>query len=207
MKRVVEIGCGARKIEGAVGIDLVRIPGVDIVADIERGLPLRSDSVDVLHAYHVLEHVDDFIALMGEVWRVLRDGGHAHVRVPHAASTYMTWKDPTHRRGLEIATFTYFDDTYFDGKAFSYYSPARFRIETARLMFSAKGTPAPMPAAAPGVTMPLPEPRAIRFARKFINPIFDAAANHNRATQYACERFWGPIVGVEEIHLLLRAIK
>jgi SAM-dependent methyltransferase len=203
----VELGCGTRKIPGTVGLDIVTLPGVDLVADMERGLPFRDGSVDELHAYHVLEHVDDFLGVMGEIWRVLRDGGRAHLKVPHAASSFMTWKDPTHRRALSIATFAYFDDTYFDGAAFSYYSPARFRIERAKLRFSAKGTPAPLPPPEPGRKMPLPEPHAIRVARRFVNPIFDVLANRSRQAQYNCERFWGPIVGIEEVDLVLRAIK
>ena len=59
-----------------------------------------------------------------------------YVKVPHGSSPFVTWKDPTHKRGLFIATFAYFDDTYLDGVAFSYYSKARFRIEKARLNFS-----------------------------------------------------------------------
>jgi hypothetical protein len=32
-------------------------------------------------------------------------------------------------------------------------------------------------------------------------------ANKNRDFQYACERFWGPLVGIEEVVVTLRAIK
>ncbi len=204
----VDVGCGSRKTPGAIGIDTARIPGVDLIGDLERGLPLRDGSVDVLHAYHVLEHVDDFLAAVGEIWRVLRHGGVAHIKGPHAASPYTTWKDPTHRRGLSIATFTYFDDTYFDGVAFSYYSPARFRIEHARLCISAKGAPVPLP---PELLarkdLPPPEPHLFRVLRRGANPIFHALANRGRGWQYACERFWGPLVGVEEVYVVLRAIK
>jgi SAM-dependent methyltransferase len=202
---VVDLGCGGRKVDGAVGVDIAAIPGVDVVADIERGLPLRDCSVDAFHAYHVLEHVDDFLATMTEIWRALRDGGRLYVRSPHAASTYTTWKDPTHRRGLTLATFTYFDDTYFDGAAFSYYSPARFRIEYARLGFSEKGAPVPMPVR--DSALPPSEPHGVVVARRVLGRLFHAMANGSRQAQYACERFWGPVVGIEEVTLVLRAIK
>jgi hypothetical protein len=204
---VVDIGCGNRKMPGALGIDVVGIPGVDLLGDLERGLPLATGSVDELHAYHILEHVGDFSASMTEIWRVLRDGGRAHIKAPHAASTYTTWKDPTHRRGLSIATFAYFDDTYFDGAVFKYYSPARFRIEKARLCFTANGPPVDMPPPADGRTLPPTEPHAITVARRVANPMVHALANRSRGWQYACERFWGPIAGIEEVHVVLRAIK
>lgn len=203
----IDVGCGARKAPGTLGIDTARIPGVDLLGDLDGGLPLRTGSVDELHCYHVLEHVPDFLGAVGEMWRVLRHGGIAHVKCPHASSPYMTWKDPTHKRGLSIATFTYFDDSYFDGAAFGYYSPARFRIETARLCFTATGPPAPMPPPASGAELPAVEPHGFTVARRVMNPVVHALANRGRGWQYACERFWGPLIGIEELYVVLRAIK
>lgn len=178
---------------GAVGMDIVPVPGVDVVADMSRGLPFADSSLDGVYAYHVLEHLDDFLAAVGEIWRVLKHGGMAYIKAPHACSTFMTWKDPTHRRGLSIATFAYFDDTYFDGAAFSYYSPARFRIEKAKLNFT--------------LTDRQTDPPSYRLPRRALNTVFDVMANKSRSYQYACERFWGPLVGIEEVVLTMRAIK
>lgn len=193
MSFVVDLGCGGRKMKGTYGMDIVPVSGVDIVADMSRGLPFADDSLDGVYAYHVLEHLDDFPAAMGEIWRVLKDGARAYIKVPHASSPYMTWKDPTHKRGLSIATFAYFDGSYFDGYAFSYYSPARFRIEKAKLNFT--------------LTDRQTDPNSYKRPRRVLNMVFDALANKNRAYQYACERFWGPIVGIEEAVLTMRAIK
>ena len=192
MTFAVDLGCGTRKMKGSIGMDIVPVPGVDVVASMEAGLPFKDNSLDAVYAYHVLEHMDDFLAIMGDIWRVCRDGAKVRVKVPHASSTFMTWKDPTHRRGLSIATFAYFDDTYFDGAAFSYYSPARFRIEHAKLNFTLTDRKV-----APDLS-PM---------RRILNPVFDAVANKSRGWQYACERFWGPVVGIEEAVLTLRAIK
>lgn len=189
---IIDLGCGSRKKPNSVGMDIVPIPGVDVVANMAYGLPFRDSSVDRIYVYHVLEHMDNFLDTMGEIYRVCKDGARAYVKVPHAASPFMTWKDPTHRRGLSIATFAYFDDTYFDGNAFSYYSPARFRIEKAKLNFT--------------LTDRQVDPQ-LSLMRKIVNPMFDAVANKGRGWQYVCERFWGPIVGIEEAVLTLRAIK
>lgn len=188
----VDIGCGTRKVRGAIGVDTLPVPGVDVVADINHGLPFRESSVDVVYCYHILEHVDDFLGTMNEIWRVCRPGGLVFVKVPHAASTFVTWKDPTHRRGLSIATFAYFDDTYFDGYAFAYYSKARFRIERAKLKFTLSSRDKSV---------------TLSWQRRVVNKLFDALANRSRRWQYFCERFWGPVVGIEEADLVLRAIK
>jgi ubiquinone/menaquinone biosynthesis C-methylase UbiE len=193
MTNIVDLGCGGRKMTGTIGMDIVGVPGVDVVADMSRGLPFRDSSLDGVYAYHVLEHLDDFLGAVGEIWRVLKPGGRAYIKCPHAGSTFTTWKDPTHKRGLMLATFTYFDDTYFDGAVFKYYSPARFRIEKARLNFT--------------LTDRQEDAASYKRPRRFMNQIVDALANKSRGYQYACERFWGPLVGIEEIVLTMRAIK
>jgi len=186
----IDLGCGNRKAPGSVGVDIVASPVVDIVADFRRGLPFKDNSVDALYAYHLLEHLDDFIGFMEEMWRICRPGARVYVKVPHGSSSFVTWKDPTHKRGLFIATFAYFDDTYFDGKAFSYYSKAKFRIESARLNFSIHN----------------PDSH-FSFPKRVMNQLVDLLANKSRGTQHLCERFWGPMVGIEEAVLVLRALK
>ncbi len=188
----VDLGCGNRKIKGTLGVDTVRVPGVDVVADLNSGLPFRESSVDAIYSYHILEHMDDFLATMNEIWRFCRPGALVYIKVPHAASSFVTWKDPTHRRGLSIATFAYFDDTYFDGAAFAYYSKARFRIERAKLNFTLTDRNQEL---------------LLSWPRRIIDRLFNVFANRNRRWQYVCERFWGPVVGIEEADLVLRATK
>ena len=188
----IDLGCGDGKVRGAIGVDNVLIPGVDIVADLNHGLPFQDNSVDVVVVFHILEHVDNFLDTMNEIWRVCKEGAYVYVRVPHAASTFVTWKDPTHRRGLSIATFAYFDDTYFDGAAFAYYAEANFSIEHAQLNFS---------------LTPRDKNVVLSWPRALAGALFHSLANRNRRWQYFCERFWGPIVGIEEAVLTMRAQK
>ena len=62
---VVELGCGQKKKPGRVTIDKIDLPHVDIVADIENGLPfLLDNSVDEIHCRSVLEHIENFENLM-----------------------------------------------------------------------------------------------------------------------------------------------
>jgi SAM-dependent methyltransferase len=188
----VDIGCGSRKVAGTIGLDNVAVPGVDVLGDLNQGLPFKDNSLDAVYANHILEHLNDFLGTMNEIYRVCKPGALVFVKVPHAASTFVTWKDPTHQRGLFIATFAYFDDTYFDGAAFSYYSPARFRIERARLRFTLSS---------------YDENVQLGWPRRIANALFDALANRSRRFQFFCERFWGPVVGVEEAELVMRALK
>jgi SAM-dependent methyltransferase len=127
---VLDLGCGARKTEGAFGIDAVRLPGVDLVHDLESTpYPLPDDCADEVVLHHVLEHFADPLPLMEEAWRLTRPGGRVSIRTPHYSGPY-AWIDPTHRR-----TFTSQSFHYFGENGYSYYTAARFRVVRVRLKY------------------------------------------------------------------------
>jgi SAM-dependent methyltransferase len=80
--RIVDLGAGGRRItERTVCVDMAPLPNVNLVADVER-LPFRDGTIDLLFATGLLEHVDDDRRVMGEIARVLKPGGIAHVELP-----------------------------------------------------------------------------------------------------------------------------
>lgn len=134
---IVEVGCGRKKKQGRIGIDLADLPGVDIVADIEQGLGFLPDnSVDEIHSRSVLEHIDNFEDLMKEMVRVLKPDGTAHIYVPHFSSPYF-YSDYTHRRPFGLYTFNYFVDSQYQPtrKVPDYYTDVRIRILSLKLKF------------------------------------------------------------------------
>ncbi|MEU4639336.1 methyltransferase domain-containing protein [Micromonospora sp. NPDC023814] len=101
---VVDLGCGATKQwPGNLGLDIYPAPGVNAVADLSASLPLADDSVDVLFAVHILEHLVDFLPLVDECHRVLRPGGVLHVMSPWWRHVNAV-ADPTHVRLLDVQT-------------------------------------------------------------------------------------------------------
>jgi SAM-dependent methyltransferase len=101
---VLDIGCGEiKQYPGNVGVDLRAGSGVDVQADLSRGLPFADRSVDVIFAVHLLEHLIDFLPLVDECHRALRSDGVLHVLSPW-------WRyvnavaDPTHVRLLDVQT-------------------------------------------------------------------------------------------------------
>ena len=191
---VIDIGCGADKYPGALGVDIAALSTVDVQADVTRGLPFRDRSVDAVHASHVLEHFDDLVGVMDEIWRVCKPGARFYITVPHATSAYMTWRDPTHRRGLNLDTFLYFDKATADGARFGYYTKANFRCVYKRLRFAAAGER--------GGTRPRRNPLA-----RAATDIFDVLANRSAYAQYLCERWWGSWLGIAEAYAVLEAVK
>jgi SAM-dependent methyltransferase len=106
--RIADIGCGGvKQVPGAIGVDVVPGPGVDVVADLDEGLPFDDDALDHVFAVHVLEHVADLLGVMRELHRILRAGGVLHVLCPLWTHVNAV-ADPTHVRGIDVQTFKYF---------------------------------------------------------------------------------------------------
>ena len=184
----LDIGCGRSKFRGTLGVDIAAVPGVNVLADLDSGLPFRDGSVDAIYTSHTLEHVRDLISTMEELYRVCRPGALVHIWVPHASCPFVTWIDPTHRRGMTIETFSYYNPA---ANHLSYYSRARFEIVHARLNLSTIGM----------------RRAGFRRSRGMLAAALEAVANRSRSWQYRAERWWGPLIGFDEARVVLRAIK
>ena len=130
---VLDIGCGKRKIEpGAVGIDISPDSAADKVWDLDHyPWPLEDACFTRIHMSHVIEHLDDPVRAMAEVWRVARGGSDVFIATPHFSS-HNSYTDPTHKRHLAARSFEYF--TGNDFPSFSG-SPFRFEIVKVELTF------------------------------------------------------------------------
>jgi len=107
---VLDLGCGERKLYGSYGVDMLEIPGVDLVHDLdEHPWPLPDGHFEWVRAMDVLEHVDDFVATLKEIHRVLRPGGRFTCKMPFFGSVHHH-TDPTHRRSATSRTLDYFCD-------------------------------------------------------------------------------------------------
>ncbi|MCZ6904101.1 MAG: methyltransferase domain-containing protein, partial [Acidobacteria bacterium] len=68
----IDIGCGKNKIEpGSLGLDQRLDSSADVVCNLDRlPWPLRDNSASRIHLSHILEHLDDLMGVMGEVYRI-----------------------------------------------------------------------------------------------------------------------------------------
>ena len=102
----------------------------DIVCDLNDGIPLDDNSVGVVNASHILEHLRDPIKSMREIHRVLCDGGWAFIEVP-STDGRGAWQDPTHVSYWNENSFWYY--TRADKAQFIRNTDIRFqefRLET-----------------------------------------------------------------------------
>jgi SAM-dependent methyltransferase len=121
---ICHLGCGNKKIVGAIGVDIVDLPSVDVVFDLnKKDWPFEDNSFDEVHAYHVLEHLNDTINSMSEIWRITKPGGVVYINVPHFSSPN-AFVDPSHKSFFALDTLSYFTDK----NDLNFYSRARFNI-------------------------------------------------------------------------------
>ena len=100
----IDMGGGLFPKEGYTTIDQ---EDGDITCDLNDGIPLEDNSVGVLNASHVIEHLRDPIKTMREIHRVLAPGGWAFIEVPSTEGNG-AWCDPTHVSFWNEDSFPYY---------------------------------------------------------------------------------------------------
>jgi predicted SAM-dependent methyltransferase len=81
----INLGCGKDIRKGYTNCDIYKREGV-MVFDMEKKFPFKDNSIEEVLAYNCLEQVSTprkFVEVMGEIHRILIDGGRAIVRVPN----------------------------------------------------------------------------------------------------------------------------
>lgn len=131
----LDVGCGSRKRIGFIGMDIVNIPGVDIVHNMNLApWPIMSNTVDEIVFDDVLEHSKDFLTILSEVYRVGKNGCIVKISVPHFSSDNM-YTDPTHTTFFSTRTFNYFDKSLNHKHGF-YLSQVNFKILKSEIHFA-----------------------------------------------------------------------
>lgn len=89
---------------GYFSVDLL---DADYIVDLNKPWPFEDNSVGVLRAYHVLEHLDDAIHFFNEAFRVLAPGGFLLIEVPSVKGDG-AFGDPTHKLYFNLLSFEYY---------------------------------------------------------------------------------------------------
>ena len=121
----LHLGCGKRRLEGYVHVDLSEFPHVDYKHDL-RSLPMfSSNSVELIYASHVLEYFDrtEVVLVLQEWRRVLKQGGVLRLAVPDfeaLAEVYVEHRDlqlvlgPLYGRWPATGSLTIYHKTVYD---------------------------------------------------------------------------------------------
>jgi SAM-dependent methyltransferase len=122
----INLGSGRDYKAGWLNIDILDRALPDLVLDLSAPLelPLRvdaprsgpieltEDSVALIYANNVLEHVPDLTRLMGNALRLLQLGGEFQIEVPYERAL-AAWQDPTHVRAMNENSWLYYTDWFW----------------------------------------------------------------------------------------------
>jgi SAM-dependent methyltransferase len=108
MTKLLDVGCGANKAPGAIGLDNNPDTAADVIHDLGSvPYPFADNEFDAIITRHVAEHVPDVMAFVGELYRITRPGGRITLLTPHY--TNPDWaSDPTHRNHFNSYSFNVF---------------------------------------------------------------------------------------------------
>jgi predicted SAM-dependent methyltransferase len=128
---ILNLGCGKKHVAGAVNVDITSATNPDLVHDLNRTpWPFPDSSFQEVHAFDVLEHLDNMLSVMQEIHRVSHNDAIVRITTPHFSSAN-SYTDLTHRHH-----FGYFSLDHFTGDSFNdFYTSSRFRLRSRKVMF------------------------------------------------------------------------
>ncbi len=106
----LNLGCGHERLDGWLNVDKFGDPPVQ--CDLEQlPWPWADSSVEAVRLHHVLEHLGQapavYLGIIGELYRVSRDGARWSITVPHPLHDDFL-VDPTHVRPILPESFQLF---------------------------------------------------------------------------------------------------
>jgi len=109
-KKILHIGCGNSKLKGAVGVDVLKFPAVDVVHDLDLlPWPFKDESIDIFFAHSVVICLKSEIDFFNEVWRIGKNGSRIIISVPYFR-TVDAFSDPTAKHFYTSFSMDYFCD-------------------------------------------------------------------------------------------------
>lgn len=85
--RVLNLGCGLKKMIGAINVDAYESCSPDVVHDLNiKPYPWEKNSIDRIVAHHVFEHLTNWWEAFEECGRILKPGCQLEIRVPDSSS-------------------------------------------------------------------------------------------------------------------------
>jgi len=105
--RKLNLGCDFDYKEGWINLD--QYPGrADIVHDLDKfPYPFKKDTFDYILASHVIEHLNNIIKVMKELWRISKPDAIIEIKVPYYKS-FNAFRDITHKHQFTWDSFSTF---------------------------------------------------------------------------------------------------
>lgn len=114
----LHLGCGTKKINGFVNIDIREDVNPDLIDDVGKLNNVKDSSVDLIYVCHVLEHFGrhEYMKVLQRWYYTLKEGGVLRISVPDFNSIvqyYNKHKDVTKLIGLLYGGQTYKENYHY----------------------------------------------------------------------------------------------
>lgn len=112
----IDLGAGNTCPKGFVGVDYAAYnDSIKYVVDLNKNkLPFKDNSVDEVRTSHTLEHLNNPMALVQEIHRVLKPGAKCTIIVPYGMHPFS--KKPNHVNYWNMHCIDYFNGDYLEYK-------------------------------------------------------------------------------------------
>ncbi len=190
LKRL-DIGCWKFKQDGHIGVDILRAPSVDVLAD-ACNLPFRESSIDKVHSSYTLEHIQDNLSALSEIWRVCKPDASIRLILPHFSNPAY-YDDLTHKHKYSTRSFEHYDQDLHEVTGYPVYLP---QINLKVIQAELRWWP-PQIIARKGMIK--------RVVLSITNSVINFFAN---ASPFFCERIWCHWVGgFYEVEFRVKVVK
>ena len=99
---VLDLGAGINKYPGAISVDSNPVTEPDVLHNLnELPYPFKTSSIDEVRMDNVLEHVDDVVAVLTEIYRISKSNAVIIIAVPYFRARW-AFIDPTHKHFFTV---------------------------------------------------------------------------------------------------------
>jgi len=109
----LNLGCGNDYLKGYVNCDRIKEVNPDKIVDLEKKLPFENKSITEIKITHVIEHINNLIPLMEEMYRICKNNAKIKIRTPYFSSE-SAFSNVTHVRFFTWTSFDMFDKNHIE---------------------------------------------------------------------------------------------
>lgn len=110
-RQKLNLGCGMHPISGWTNADLYSGEGIDKVFDCEYEWPIPANTLQIVHASHMLEHLENPRKFFKHAWRAMVPNGLLLLRLPYGGHR-AAWWDIEHLRPWYAESFAFVQPGY-----------------------------------------------------------------------------------------------
>ncbi|MBD2864809.1 class I SAM-dependent methyltransferase [Paenibacillus oceani] len=119
----IDVGCGFNKQPGYVGVDRYDTPDTKLICDFDSNIPIEDNSVEYIMASHSLEHANNLMKVMEELYRICKHKAIVCIVAPYH-QTSLNMANPYHKQVFNEHTPRFFTKHALTNVSFAdYYFP------------------------------------------------------------------------------------